>query len=162
MSTTRKGGCQVRGCHRRPAVLGSPAGLVTAIVPVGPTASVRFSSGHRRADEPMSVSDRIDHYLSQFDEITRLQDLQRPRERQPEVIRELPHVQVARNCVRYLCSLARARELGRMSGEQVARYDELLRRKRRRWPVSNGLAVSALLMAHVSECQDRSSAFDHR
>jgi hypothetical protein len=73
--------------------------VVITVVPVGPTPSVRFSSGHRRGEEPLSVSDRIDLYLSQFDVITRLQDLLRPREWPSEVIGELPHVQDARNCV---------------------------------------------------------------
>lgn len=109
----------------------------------------------------MTVSDRIDYYLSQFDDTTRLEDLLRPRAWPPGVTGVFPHIQVARQCVRLLHSLAKARERGRMSAEQSARYEEVLRRVRRLWPLADGLAVPARLLDHISESQDRPGWPDH-
>jgi hypothetical protein len=109
----------------------------------------------------MSVPDRIDHYLSQFDDMTRLEGLLRPREWPPGVIGELPHVQVARKCIRYLHSLAKASERGRMTGEQAARFEEVMRRVRCLWPLADGVAVPARLLAHISESQEGSAGPDH-
>lgn len=84
------------------------------------------------------ASERISAYLAWF-EVQQpgwIEERLRRSEWGPGIIAPAaPNVQFGRHCVRLLNSLAKARARGRMSPEQVARYNTLVDRFRGLWPL---------------------------
>ena len=97
----------------------------------------------------MEISDRVDLYLWQLEDINRLKEFLRPNEWHPGVVGPPRQVQFAKQAAKILRSLVKSRERGWMTENQAIRCEDLLRQLFASGPLAEGISVPALFMAHL-------------
>jgi hypothetical protein len=101
----------------------------------------------------MEISDRVDLYLWQLEDINRLKEFLRPNEWHPGVVGPPRQVQFAKQAAKILRSLVKSRERGWMTEDQAIRCEDLLRQLFASGPLAEGISVPALLMAHLERAK---------